>query len=64
METLVFALIATTRNGYFQKDPVVPEPEEFRSFDLRALARSYEAQEDSSNRPSGRQQTLVTQVAS
>ncbi len=63
MEALIFALIAT-RKGYFQRDVVVPEPAEFRSFDLRAIARSYEAQDDSSNRPSGRQQTLVTQVAS
>jgi hypothetical protein len=63
METLIFALIAT-RNGYYQRNPVVPEPAEFRGFDLRALARSYEAQDDSSNRPSGRPQTLVTQVAS
>jgi hypothetical protein len=63
MEAFIVALIAT-RNGYFPRDPVVPEPAEFRSFDLRALARSYEAQDDSSNRPPGRPQTLVTQVAS
>jgi hypothetical protein len=63
MEALIFALLAT-RKGYFQKDPIVPEPAEFRRFDLRALTRSYEAQDDSSNKPSGRRQTLVTQVAS
>jgi hypothetical protein len=63
MEALIFALIAT-RKGYFHRDPVVPEPAEFRSFDLRALARSYEGQDDSANKPSGRQNTLVTQVAS
>jgi hypothetical protein len=63
MEALIFALLAT-RKGYFQEDPVVPEPAEFRSFDLQALGRSYEAQDDSSNRPSGQHQTLVTQVAS
>ena len=63
METLIFALIAT-RKGYFHIEPFVPEPAEFRSFDLRELARSYEAQDNSSNRPSDRQQTLTTQVAS
>lgn len=63
METLIFALIAT-RKGYFQKETFVPEPAEFRSFDLRELARSYEAQDVSSNRPSDRPQTLTTQVAS
>jgi hypothetical protein len=62
METLIFALIAT-RKGYYQRETFVPEPAEFRSFDLLELARSYEAQEDSSNRPSDRQ-TLMTQVAS
>jgi hypothetical protein len=63
METLMFAVIAA-RKGYFQREAFVPEPAEFRSFELRELARSYEAQDDSSNRPSGRQQTLRTQVAS
>jgi hypothetical protein len=63
MEALIFALIAA-RKGYFQEDLVVPEPADFRGFDLRALGRSYEAQDDPSNRPSGRRQTLVTQRAS
>jgi hypothetical protein len=63
MEALIFAILAA-RKGYFQQDPIVPEPAEFRGFDLRALGRSYKAQVNSSNRPSGRQQTLVTQVAS
>jgi hypothetical protein len=63
MEILIFALIAT-RKGYFQRETFVPEPAEFRSFDLRELARSYEAQDDSSNRPSDRKRTLMTQVAS
>jgi len=63
MEALVFALIAT-RIGYFQKEPVVPEPAEFRSFDLRALKRSFEAHDETSNKPTDPKQTLVTQVAS
>jgi hypothetical protein len=63
MEVLIFALIAT-RKGYYQRETFVPEPAEFRSFDLRELVRSYEAQDDSSNRPSDRKRTLMTQVAS
>jgi hypothetical protein len=54
MEPLVFALIAV-RNGYRWQDAFVPEPAEFRLFDLRALKRSYDAQDDSSGRPSDRQ---------
>jgi hypothetical protein len=63
MEALVFAIIAL-RNGYKQQETFVPEPAEFRPFDLRALKRSYEAEDDSSSRPSDRQKSLVTQIAS
>jgi len=63
MEALVFAMIAL-RNGYKQEQTLVPEPAEFRPFDLRALKRSYEAEADSSSRPSDRQKSLVTQIAS
>lgn len=63
MEALVFALIAV-RNGYMQQETVVPEPSEFQPFDLRALKGSYEAEENSSNRPSNRTKSFVAQVAS
>ena len=63
MEPLVFALIAV-RDGYHWQDAFVPEPTEFRLFDLRALERSYDAQDDSSGRPSDRRKSLVAQVAS
>lgn len=63
MEALVFALIAV-RNGYFVQETIVPEPAEFQPFDLRALKRSYEAEENPSNRPSGRSKSFVAQVAS
>ena len=63
MEALVFAIIAL-RNGYKQQETFVPEPAEFRPFDLRALKRSYEAEDDSSSRPTDRQKSLVTQIAS
>ena len=63
MEALVFALIAV-RNGYFVQETIVPEPAEFQPFDLRALKRSYDAEDDSSGRPSDRRTSLVAQVAS
>ena len=62
MEILVFAL--AVGNGYHWQDAFVPEPAEFRPFDLRALKRSYEAEENPSNRPSGRSKSFVAQVAS
>ena len=61
METLVFGILAM-RKGF--KQTVVPEPAEFRPFDLRALRRSYEGKDDSSSRPSDRMKSLVTQIAS
>jgi hypothetical protein len=63
MEALVFALIAV-RNGFTQEETFVPEPAEFRPFDLRALKRSYQEEENSSGRPSNRSKSFVTQVAS
>ena len=63
MEALVFAIIAV-RNGYKLQETIVPEPAEFQPFDLRALKRSYEAEKNPSNRPSGRSKSFVAQVAS
>ena len=63
MEALVFAIIAV-RNGYKLQETIVPEPAEFQPFDLRALKRSYDAEDDSSGRPSDRRKSLVAQVAS
>ena len=63
MEPLIFALIAA-RGGYKQDQSFVPEPAEFLPFDLRALERSYESEDTSSNRPSNRRGSLITQVAS
>ena len=63
MEALIFALIAT-RKGYFQEEPVVAEPAEFRSFDLRELERAYKAYDETRNGPTDGPQALVTQVAS
>ena len=63
MEALVFAIIAV-RNGYTLQETIVPEPAEFRPFDLRALKRSYEAEENSTSRPSDRSRSFVAHVAS
>jgi hypothetical protein len=63
MEALVFAILAV-RKGYKLEETTVPEPAEFRPFDVRALKRSYQAEDDSSSRPSDRQNSLVTQIAS
>jgi hypothetical protein len=63
MEALIFAIIAM-RNGYKLQETIVPEPAEFQPFDLRALKRSYEAEENSSSRPSGRPKSFVAHVAS
>jgi len=61
MEPLVFAIVALHK-GYHKEETLVPEPAEFRPFDLRALKRSYEAEADSSRRPSDRRNSLVTQI--
>ena len=63
MEPLIFAVIAV-RNGYKQEQSLVPEPDDFQPFDVRALGHVYNAKNDSSNRPSGRSTSLATGVAS
>jgi hypothetical protein len=63
MEPLVFAIIAV-RKGYQQNENFVPEPTQFLPFDLRALNRSYQVEKNTFNRPSNRQGSFVTQVAS
>ena len=64
MEPLVFAVIAL-RNGYNkQEESLVPEPDGFQPFDIRALGHVYNAKNDSPNRPAGRSPSLATRVAS
>ena len=63
MEALVFAIIALGK-GYNQTETFVAEPVEFQPFDLRALNRSFASEGNSSGRPSDRQNSLVTQIAS
>ena len=63
MEPLIFAVIAV-RNGYKQEQSLVPEPDDFQPFDVRALGHVCNAKDDSSNRPSGRSPSLAARVAS
>ena len=63
MEPLIFAVIAV-RNGYKQEQSLVPEPDDFQPFDVRALGHVYNAKNDSSNRPSGGSPSLAARVAS
>ena len=63
MEPLIFALIAA-RNGYIHEESVVPEPDYFQPFDVRALAHVCNANDDYSSRPSGRSPSLAPRVAS
>jgi|HubBroStandDraft_2_1064218.scaffolds.fasta_scaffold813243_1 hypothetical protein len=44
MEAVAFTLIGTSKNRF------VPEPADFRLFDLRELRRSYNAEDNSPNR--------------
>jgi hypothetical protein len=53
MEALVFGLIALNTLQRKQ-ERIVPEPAEFRSFDLRTLERLYNARDNSPGRPSDR----------
>ena len=63
MELLIFALVAA-RNGYKQEESLVREPDDFQPFDVRALGHVYNANNDSSNRPSGQSPSLAARVAS
>ena len=63
MEPLVFAIVALHKE-YRQQETRIPEPAEFLPFDLRALKRPYDLEADSSSRPSNRQNSLATQIAS
>ena len=63
MEILVYSLVAVYYGVYQKEESSVREPAEFKPFDLRALKRSYEAEEERHSL-SGRQKAFVTQGAS
>ena len=57
MEAVIFTLISTAKKTF------VPEPVEFQPFDLRALTRSYNAEENSPRRPNDRKRSFVAQAS-
>jgi hypothetical protein len=63
MEALVFALVAIIK--LFRPDEkIVPEPTQFRPFDIQALKHVYKGRVDSSNRPSARHESYAAQALS
>jgi hypothetical protein len=57
MEAVIFTLIGTP------KEKFVPEPTEFRPFDLRALSDSYNAKDNSLGRLPDGKKSLVVQAS-
>ena len=58
MEALVFGLIALS-TLYKKREQIVPEPAEFRSFDLRILEQVFNAGDNSPSRQSDRMRSYV-----
>jgi hypothetical protein len=63
MEALIFALVAMMKL-FRHEEKMVPEPLQFRPFDIQALEHVYNGRVDSSNRPSGRHQSYAAQAVS
>jgi hypothetical protein len=62
MEALVIALIATT-NMYRKPEVSVPEPAQFKAFDLQALRSPDRNKHDSQGRPFDGERSYVLQTA-
>jgi len=63
MEALIFGLVAIMKL-FRHEEKMVPEPAEFRPFDIQTLKLVYNGRVDSSNRPSGRHQSYAAQALS
>jgi hypothetical protein len=63
MEVLVIGLAAFIALNKKQKR-IVPEPAEFRSFDLRPLGHLHDARENSASRTSDRKRLYVVRTVS
>ena len=63
MEALVFGIVAIMKL-FTHEEKMVPEPLQFRSFDIQALKQVYNGRVDSSNRPSARHQSYTAQALS
>jgi hypothetical protein len=63
MEALIFGIVAIMK--LFRHDEkMVPEPLQFRPFDIQTLKQVYNGRVDSSNRPSARHQSYAAQALS
>jgi hypothetical protein len=63
MEALIFALVAFIKL-FRTEEKMVPEPLQFRPFDIQALKHVYNGRVASSNRPSARHKSYATQAMS
>jgi hypothetical protein len=63
MEALVFGIVAIMKL-FRHEEKMVPEPLQFRSFDIQALKQVYNGRVDSLNRPSARHQSYAAQALS
>jgi hypothetical protein len=55
MEAVIFTLVGT------RKEKLIPESAEFHPFDLRPLTRSYNAEDNTTSRPSHRVEVVMIQ---
>lgn len=63
MEALVFGLIALS-TIHKKQELIVPEPDEFQAFDLRALDRPFNTRDSFPGRLSDRKESYVEQTVS
>jgi hypothetical protein len=63
METLIFALVAFLKL-FRREEKMVPEPLQFRPFDIQALKHVYNGRVESSNRTSARHESYAAQALS
>jgi len=63
MEALIFGVVAIMKL-FRREEKMIPEPLQFRPFDIHALKHVYNGRVDSSDRPSGRHQSYAAQALS
>lgn len=63
MEALIFGLVAIMKL-FRHEEKMVPEPLQFRPFDIQALKQVYNGRDGSSNQPSARHQSYAAQALS
>jgi hypothetical protein len=63
MEALIFGILAIMKL-FKPEEKMVPEPLQFRPFDIQALKHVYNGRVESSNRPSARHESYAAQALS